>query len=85
MYVQEEINKDIYFLKMAIELANEARRKGEDPFGAVLVYGNQVVGSSVDRTIEYSDPSAHAKLVVVSEYCRKYKIIYLTGYTVSHR
>ncbi len=37
------IDKDINFLRIAIDMAFEARSKGEDPFGALLVY-NIIIG-----------------------------------------
>jgi tRNA(Arg) A34 adenosine deaminase TadA len=33
-------------------------------------------------TLSYSDPTAHAELVVISEYCRQQRILDLDGYTL---
>lgn len=73
---------DEYFLRVAIQLAKEARVNGEDPFGAVLVYNNKIVHSSCDKTIILSDPTSHAELNVISEYCRMNNFISLKGYSL---
>lgn len=36
------MDKDIDFLRIAIDMAYAARRRGEDPFGALLVYNNSI-------------------------------------------
>lgn len=78
----DDYSTDLFFLRSAIQLAIVSKNNGEDPFGAVLVFNNEIVYRSTDKTIEYSDPSSHAELVVISEYCRREKKIYLTDYTL---
>ena len=73
---------DCRFLRMAIELAQKARDAGEDPFGAVLVYQSEVVHTSIDKTIQLSDPTAHAETNLIREYCSMYKRFSLEGYTL---
>ncbi|MEL7120944.1 MAG: nucleoside deaminase, partial [Bacteroidota bacterium] len=41
-----------------------------------------VVATSMDKCIDYSDPTAHAELILISEYCRKNKLISLEGYSM---
>jgi len=72
--------KEEIFLKRAIELAFIARNKGEDPFGAVLVKDGEIVYETHDGCIESSDPTLHAERRVISEYCKKEKIISLEEY-----
>lgn len=66
----------------AIEMAQYARDKGEDPFGAVLVYNAQIVHKSYDRSIDLCDPTFHAELALISEYCRLNHKFNLQGYTL---
>ena len=73
---------DKYFIRIAIGLARESAEKGGDPFGAVLVYRDKVVAKSVDRSVEKSDPTCHAELSLISEYCRNNGIHSLEGYTL---
>ncbi|HEU0035920.1 MAG TPA: nucleoside deaminase [Kofleriaceae bacterium] len=61
---------DDRFLSRAIELARAARDAGEDPFGAVLVIAGSIVREASDRTIASCDPTAHAELEVIRNYCR---------------
>ncbi|MBZ9687304.1 hypothetical protein G9F72_013310 [Clostridium estertheticum] len=70
------------FLRIAIELAKKARKKGEDPFGAVLVCNGQIMHKTHDQSITNCDPTSHAELSVISEYCRLSNNFSLEGYTL---
>ncbi len=73
---------DEKYIREANRLAIKSAEKGFDPFGALLVKDEIIVANSIDKCIEYSDPTAHAELIVISEYCRKEKLISLEGYTL---
>jgi tRNA(Arg) A34 adenosine deaminase TadA len=73
---------DEYFLRRAIALADEARQRGADPFGAVLVKDGVILHESSDRSVESSDPTFHAELSVISEYCRREMVMSLAGCTL---
>jgi tRNA(Arg) A34 adenosine deaminase TadA len=73
---------DLDLLRLAIRLAAEARALGADSFGAVLALKGVVVHSDRDRSVERSDPTAHAELAVLSDYCRRAQRFDLTGYTL---
>ena len=75
-------SSDEQFLRLAIALARRARRQGADPFGAVLVADGVVVHQAYDRSVEFSDPTFHAELSVISEYCRAHSQFSLDGYTL---
>jgi len=62
--------QDEEFIRVANDLAKQARIAGEHPFGAVLVYQNKIVHKAHDRCIELCDPTAHAELHVIREYCQ---------------
>ncbi len=76
--------QDEHFLRLAIRLAWEARRAGSDPFGAVLVRDSDqtVVAQDHDRSVEASDPTFHAELAVIRQYCREAEVFTLQGYTL---
>lgn len=76
------MHSDEHFLRIAIQLALDARRQGEDPFGAVLVHKGEVVGQSTDQSIHLSDPTCHAELHLISSYCRDHKVMSLEGYSL---
>ena len=73
---------DEHFLRLTFVLARQARRQGGEPFGAVLVTNGAVVHQAWDRCAEFSDPTFHAELRVISEYCQAQRRISLKGYTL---
>ena len=70
-------------MKKAINEALTAREKGEDPFGAVLINENgEICCSSHSKCRELNDPTAHAEILVIRDYCQSNKQIYLNGFTI---
>ncbi|MEP9349945.1 nucleoside deaminase [Xanthobacter sp. KR7-225] len=53
------------FMQMALNEARAAAERGEVPVGAVLVRGSQVIARDGNRTREFSDPTAHAEMLVL--------------------
>lgn len=76
------MQKHIPFIQRVNQLAYQSAKAGNDPFAALLVKNNQVLSSTIDKSISYSDPTAHAELILISEYCRTEKLISLEGYTL---
>ncbi len=59
-------NKHIKMIKVALNEAEKARKKGEVPIGAVLVADNrQVLAAEHNRTITLNDPTAHAEILAL--------------------
>ncbi len=56
---------DDYFMREALLLAEEARRSGEVPVGAVVVANNEIIGRGYNKVITSSDPTAHAEIVAL--------------------
>ena len=52
-------------MQMALNEARAAAERGEVPVGAVLVRGSEVIARDGNRTREYSDPTAHAEMLVL--------------------
>jgi tRNA(Arg) A34 adenosine deaminase TadA len=76
------MNSDEYFLRRAIALAFQARENTCDPFAAVLVNDGEIVYEGYDHCVEMSDPTYHAELSVISNYCRSERLFSLHGYTL---
>lgn len=76
------MHKDQIYIKKVIALAKESIALGEHPFAAILVKEDKVVGHSADQSIRLYDPTAHAEMYLIREYCQKNKIITLDGYTI---
>jgi tRNA(adenine34) deaminase len=52
-------------MRAALELAREARRRGEVPVGAVVVLNGSVIGEGYNQPIGAHDPTAHAEIVAM--------------------
>ncbi len=70
------------FMRVAFALARQARARGDEPFGAVLSEGGVVIYHSHNRIYELADPTAHAELTLISEYCRAQRRFSLEGCTL---
>lgn len=57
---------DEFFMRLALEEAQQAYDEGEVPIGAVLVYNDQVVSRAHNQTERLSDPTAHAEILCIS-------------------
>ena len=77
MQTQEE-----RFLSLAIEAARESVRRGDEPFGAVLVRDGAVVATGCNGIYTRGDRTAHAELTLVQEYCRSAGVTDLSAYTL---
>lgn len=78
-----EERKILEAMRLAIQEAFHARASGEDPFGAVLLdTQNSICHSAHSQCRQLSDPTAHAEMVLIREYCQKNKLVYLKGYTI---
>lgn len=69
-------------MQMALEEAKKAAERDEVPVGAVLVHGEtgKVVARSSNQSVERSDPTAHAEIMVIRELCEKIGSQRLPGY-----
>lgn len=66
----------------ALEEARLAGGRDEVPIGAVLVnrLTGEIVAKAGNRTIEYSDPTAHAEILVIREICQKLEVQRIPDY-----
>lgn len=62
---------DRRWMGRALERARQAALRGEVPVGALLVREGRILAEGFNRTIEWSDPSAHAEVVAVREAARR--------------
>ena len=54
-------------MRIALDLAREAEQLGEVPVGAVVVFGDDVVGRGFNRPIGAHDPTAHAEIAALRD------------------
>ncbi|WP_339649576.1 nucleoside deaminase [uncultured Salegentibacter sp.] len=61
-----------YFLKRAIQLAEEGMDKGQGgPFGAVIVKDDEIIAEANNKVTASNDPTAHAEVVAIRRACEK--------------
>lgn len=53
------------FMKRALELATQNAHEGGQPYGAVLVHGDRIIGEGVNELHRVHDVSGHAELLAV--------------------
>ncbi|MBP1625967.1 MAG: tRNA-specific adenosine-34 deaminase [Holophagaceae bacterium] len=73
---------DLYFMRLALEAAEDADREDEVPIGAVLVQEGRIVGKGHNSPIGQNDPSAHAEIMALRSagaWLRNYR---MTGSTL---
>lgn len=56
---------DSFWMEEALKEAQASAQQGEVPVGAVLVFENQIVARSGNRTLRDQDPTAHAEIVTL--------------------
>ncbi|CAM3551403.1 nucleoside deaminase [Erysipelothrix anatis] len=76
------MDKHKAFMMEALALAKQAMQCGDEPFGALLVKDGKCVATSMNRIKSVTDPTMHAELALISEFCRQNKIIDLSEYTL---
>ena len=57
--------RDAHWMRLALEQAAAAASCGEVPVGAVLVGGDGMIAADHNRSIQRSDPTAHAEVLVL--------------------
>lgn len=64
---------DHTYINAALEEAHLAKSRDEVPIGAVLVHreSGEIVARNGNRTLELSDPTAHAEILIIREMCQK--------------
>jgi tRNA(adenine34) deaminase len=58
-------DSDPAFMREALELAEEAARRGEVPVGAVVTREGRIIARGFNRPILSADPTAHAEIVAM--------------------
>jgi tRNA(adenine34) deaminase len=59
----EDVDEDIYFMRLALEEASKAYSAGEVPVGAVVARNGEVLSRAHNLREYAQDPSAHAEIL----------------------
>jgi tRNA(adenine34) deaminase len=55
------------YMRMAVRQAEEARREGEVPVGAIIVQGERVIAAAYNQREQLHDPTAHAEMIAITQ------------------
>ena len=73
---------DSYYMKMAISRAEEGVKKGQSPFGAVIVRNGEVISCEHNHVWDTTDPTAHAEIIAIRNAAGKIGDLDLTGSSI---
>lgn len=65
--MEDNGDRDTYFMKKALEQAGQAAAMGEVPVGAVVVKDGKIIARGYNQSISRSDPSAHAEIIALKK------------------
>jgi tRNA(adenine34) deaminase len=66
-FKKDKENDDEIYMRLAIELAQQAAAAGEVPVGAIVVKDGVVIGSGGNSPIDTHDPTAHAEITALRD------------------
>ena len=66
-------------MRRAEALRDEAVRGGDQPYGAVLLRGDVIVGAAPSRVVSHTDPTAHAEMEAIRDAARQLRTRDLSG------
>jgi len=66
-------------MQRASEMRAEAIRTGDQPFGAVVLRGDRIVGEAPSRVVVAGDPTAHAEMEAIRDAARSLRSRDLSG------
>lgn len=76
------IDFDKFFMEEALKLARTAYREDEVPVGAVVSYGNKIIGKGYNQVEKLKDPTAHAEILAITAACNYLDSKYLDKCTL---
>ena len=59
------------FMQRAFAMRDAATRAGDQPYGAVVVKDNRIVGEAPSRVVTGTDPTAHAEMEALRDAARR--------------
>ena len=58
---------DEYYMRMALDLAENAAQAEDTPIGAIIVYQDQIIGSGYNKRNAMGDPLCHAEIEAIHQ------------------
>lgn len=66
-YQSDLIDWDQKFMRQALTLAEQAMQNDEVPVGALVTFGNKVIGAGWNQRESLQDPTAHAEMIAITQ------------------
>ena len=79
---RNEKARDEFFMRKGLSVARIAIRKGQIPFGCVIVKNNRIIASGHNMVWANTDITAHGEMVAIRRACKKTRSILLSGCTL---
>jgi len=67
------------FMARAMALRDVAVARGDQPYGAVVVRGDTIVGEGISEVVTAGDPTAHAEMQAIRDAARRLGLADLSG------
>jgi tRNA(Arg) A34 adenosine deaminase TadA len=67
------------FMRLAVNMAKDGIKKGQTPFGAVVVKDKKVIAKAYNLVWDTTDITAHAEIAAIRQACKKLNTIDLSG------
>ena len=67
---ENSVNKDVIYMRAAIDLAKKAAELGEVPIGAVVVKDGEIVGEGFNLRENSKLSTAHAEIAAIESACK---------------
>ena len=64
--IEEQQDRDVRFMRLALAEAEQAYAEGEIPVGAVIVAGGRVIARAHNQTEKLHDVTAHAEMLAIT-------------------
>ena len=77
-----QVERDVDYMRAALDLARQAAAAGEVPIAALVVVETAVVSQAYNRREQWQDPTAHAELIAIREAAGRLGTWRLTGATL---
>ena len=60
-----------FYMKLALEEAYKAYKKGDVPVGAVIVYNNKIIARAYNKKEKKQNSLFHAEILAINKACKK--------------
>ena len=71
-----------YFMRLAIQQAEQAERENEVPVGCVIVLDGEIIAAAYNQRESLKDPTAHAEMIAITQAAQSMQDWRLEGCTL---